>query len=135
MPRTQMSNKKQAWIDLVALSTRCVFQLCLCSGRVVIEHHNIETKDLFVYQLRVALRAVGHKITCWDTRRDMDTNKEVVICYTSITNPETYQQAIDWFDDWTKEVIDNGNNGECDCDEGSDTDNESESEPDENPSN
>jgi hypothetical protein len=129
-----MINKKQAWIDLVALSTRCVFQLCLCKARVVIEHHNIETKDLFIYQLRVALRAVGHKITCWDTATDRDTNKEIVICYTSITDPQTYQQAIDWFDDWTREVIDDGSNGECDCGEGSESESESETE-DENPSN
>jgi uncharacterized lipoprotein YehR (DUF1307 family) len=132
MPEVQLTNKqKEAWIDLVTLATRITYQICECKERVVIEHHNIQTSEMFLYQLRVALRAVGHKMTSWTTATE-DNGKDIVICYTTITNADVYKQAINLWEEWISET---GVDDDCDCRDECDCESESESEPDENPSN
>lgn len=132
MPEREMTEQqKEAWIDLVTLATRITW--CACNGCVVIEHHDVKTKDLFLYQLRVALRAVGHKITEWTRATEENTENQAIICNTSIDDEETYIDALNVFDDWCCET-----DGYCPCDCRDECDCKSESEsdePDENPSN
>ena len=126
-----MSNKKQAWIDLVALSNRINWnELQKC---VRIEHHDAKTRDLFAYSLRVALRQVGHKITRMYSIIDEDNNNKVWVFSTSIKDQEILEDIMELYDDWLKEVEFNDHAG-CNCGQHHD-ESESESEPDENPSN
>jgi hypothetical protein len=91
---------KEKWIDLVSLTQR--FYPCDDCGYAVIEDKSLISEELYLYNLRIALRSVGHKITkitkCWNKDDNLD-----LICYKTTINKDQHKIAIQLFDDWISE--------------------------------
>ena len=122
MPNTNpmSATMKEKWIDLVSLSQR--FYICEECEYAVIEDKSLISEELYLYNLRIALRSVGHKIVkitkCWSKDGDLD-----VICYKTSINKDEHEIAIDLFDEFMQQT-------RFDRHEESDSESESESESD-----
>lgn len=124
MPSTNftiMKNNKDKWIDLVSLAQR--FYPCEDCKRGVIEDKSLISEELYLYNLRIALRSVGHKITkiskCWNKDGDLD-----VICYKTTINEQEYETAMKWFDDWIAETTIHRHENESESESESDNEND-----------
>jgi hypothetical protein len=95
---------KEKWIDLVSLAQRFyVCPDCQDCKHAEIEDNSLVNQEVYLYNLRIALRSVGHKITritkCWNKDGDLD----LIVYKTTITKKE-HTIAMNLYDDYVKEV-------------------------------
>lgn len=82
---------EEKWIDLVCLSQ--IFQMCEDDKIVVIEDTSVNQEEVYLYNLRIALRSVNHKITkityFWNRDGELD-----FIRYETTIRKNEYETAI-----------------------------------------
>ena len=119
---TIMKKKKEQWIDLISLSQR--INICDDCGFVVIEDKTLICEEMYLYNLRIALRSLGHKITkilkFWDKNEDLD-----LIAYKTTITKDEFTIAMKWFDDYTQEVYEDRYESEIEDEESEDEENPS----------
>jgi hypothetical protein len=115
------SAMKEAWIDLECLSQSATiengfavlyWEYCNRDGSIDPEDHTLR------YKLRVALRAVGHKITKYITTYNDDGKLTFLEVVTSITEDE-YMEAGRLYNKWVGETQEeeyvHDSESECEC--------------------
>ena len=92
---------KEKWIDLVSLTQR--FHMCDECEYAVVEDISIINKEVYLYNLRIALRSVGHKITKITKFWNKEDNLDFIIYTTTITK-EQHEIALDLYSNFEAEI-------------------------------
>ena len=120
----QISNAvKDKWIDLIILMESCKIE----NGKAVFCYEGETINPTLMYQIRIALRAVGHTLTGYCKNYNHHQQLTMIEFITTISKDEC-EQATKWANEWMKKTETLYYDSDCDCDTNCDSDTESESE-------